>query len=210
MEELTTYRRQLAKVLNQRMVRLEQNVSPISGEAYTFGAYEQMSDYLKAQGRNRFSEVLNPKGYTKADLKKEIRVMQGFEAKASSQISGMHAIEKKRIQTLESQGISKEIATNKEFYDFLNSQTFNELSQSFNSDDVRDEYVRAAERGLTSKQIVKALTEYKEKSDRMSLKGMRKSLDAVKIRRKSWNKQSKPQTRSGWKKTGTTKNRKKR
>ena len=67
LEELQRVRRQLAKVMNQRMVRLEQNKSPITGESYTFGAYDIMRDYLGAKDRNRFSEVLKPATMTKSE-----------------------------------------------------------------------------------------------------------------------------------------------
>ena len=66
LDELLRVRKQLAKVMNQRMKRLETTESKISGESYMFGAYDLMQDYLKKQGRpvhddrSRFTEVEIP------------------------------------------------------------------------------------------------------------------------------------------------------
>lgn len=201
MEELQQIRRQLAKVMNQRMVRLENTVSPKSGEAYTFGGYDVMQDYLKDKGRKavsetkgaRFSEVMAPKGMTKSDLQKEIRAMQNFESMPSTRISGMHAIERKRIETFTNpdptitkrKALSEKTVSNKDFYDFLNSKTYEELAKSFSSDILVEEYDRAARKGLTKTQIQRALNEYMQNSKKMSIKGIRRKLSARTIKKKS-------------------------
>lgn len=184
LEELQRVRRQLAKVMNQRMVRLEQNKSPITGESYTFGAYDIMRDYLGAKDRNRFSEVLKPATMTKSEIQKEIRVLQGFEEMKSSRVRGMHEIEAARIKTFTGgdMEISEEVVKSKDFYDFLNSSTFEELTRSFDSETLIEEYAKAADRGATNKQIVKALNDYSKRSKRVSVKGMQKQLGAIKIR----------------------------
>lgn len=185
-EELLKVRRQLAKVMNQRMVRLEQNISPVTGEAYTFGAYDIMRDYLGSKDRNRFSEVLKPSNMSKSDIQKEIRVLQGFEDMKSSRVGGMREIEKARIDTFTKgdSKLSKEVVTSKDFYDFLNSATFEELSRSFDSETLIEEYAKASDRGATNRQIVKALNDYSKRSKRVSIKGMQKQLGAIKIRGK--------------------------
>lgn len=184
LEELQRVRRQLAKVMNQRMVRLEQNKSPITGESYTFGAYDIMRDYLGAKDRNRFSEVLKPSNMSKSEIQKEIRVLQGFEEMKSSRVRGMHEIEAARIKTFTGgdMEISEEVVKSKDFYDFLNSSTFDELTRSFDSETLIEEYAKAADRGATNKQIVKALNDYSKRSKRVSVKGIQKQLGAIKIR----------------------------
>ena len=189
LEELQKVRRQLAKVMNQRMVRLENTKSPITGESYTFGAYDVMRDYLGNRDRNRFSEVLKPSDMSKSDIQKEIRVLQGFEDMKSSRVAGMHEIERARIKTLTEgtesrKGVSKEVVSNKEFYDFLNSATYEELTKSFDSETLIEEYSKAAERGATKRQIVRALNKYTRESKRMSIKGVQKQLGAIKIKGK--------------------------
>ena len=184
LEELQSVRRQLAKVMNQRMVRLEQTKSDITGESYTFGAYDIMSDYLSGKDRNRFSEVLKPSNMTKSDIQKEIRALQGFEEMKSSRVGGMKEIERARIKTFTGgdMNISEEVVKSKDFYDFLNSATYEELTRSFDSETLIEEYSKAAERGATKKQIVKALNDYSKRSKRVSVKGIQKQLGAIKIR----------------------------
>lgn len=199
-EELQKIHRQLAKVLNQRMVRLENTKSPITGEAYTFGAYDLMTDYLEQQGKKgtdergpRFTESLSAGGMSKAQLQKEIRKMQRFESFESSRVGGMKAIEARRVKTFTEPSdestkkpISKKTVTTKDFYDFLNSKTFDEISKSISSDTLVEEYDRAADRGLSREEIEKALNEYDEwtrKRDRkMSIKGIKRKLRSRKIK----------------------------
>ena len=193
MEELLRIRRQLSKVMNQRMVRLENTKSPITNEAYTFGAYDMMQDYLKDKGKTgehlRFTERLNIDA-SKAEIQKEIRVLQGFEDMVSSRISGMHAIERQRIKTFETPvedgraALSHEMVTNKEFYDFLNSATYEELSKSLDSDDIVEIYDMASERGLSSEEITKGIITYSKRAKKISVKGLKKSLKAKALRKR--------------------------
>lgn len=182
MEELVKIRRQLAKVMNQRMVRLENTKSPITGESYEFGAYDLMNDYLKDKGRRRFSEVLNPKDMDKRDIQKEIRVLQGFEEMKSSRVAGMQQIENKRIKTLTSvKGLDINVVSNKDFYDFLNSSTYKALVEKIDSDKIVEEYNRAAKEGVSKDDIVLALNEYSKNAERISLKGVKETLRAISI-----------------------------
>lgn len=178
--ELETMRRQLAKAANQRMVRLENTKSPITGEFYTFGAYDIVSDYLESKGRRRFKETLNVKDMDTFELKREINILQGFITSKSSRIRGMHEIEKQRIESFETKGIS--FAGNKEFYDFLKSNSFMELtgnkkkkngdfySVTLDSDTIIDMYQRYRDQGLTTKQIQSALDDFRRAKGRKSEK----------------------------------------
>lgn len=181
LEDLQRIRRQLAKVMNQRMVRLEQAKSPVTGEAYTFGAYDKMRDYLDAQGRNRFSEVKDVK-MSAAQLKKEIRILQGFEESPSSRVAGMRAIEKKRLTAFKDKGIDPSVVSNKDFYDFLNGQTFERLSRIIDSDRIVEEYNRVAKEGASVDDIVSALDEYMSKAKRVSVKGVRRKLQMTTVK----------------------------
>lgn len=181
LEDLRRIRRQLAKVMNQRMVRLEQAKSPVTGEAYTFGTYDKMRDYLDAQGRNRFSEVKDVK-MSASQLKKEIRILQGFEESPSSKVSGMRAIEKKRLTAFKDKGIDPSVVSNKDFYDFLNGQTFERLSRIIDSDRIVEEYNRVAKEGVSVDDIVSALDEYMSKAKRVSVKGVRRKLQMTTVK----------------------------
>lgn len=192
-EDLRKIRRQLSKVMNQRMVRLEQAKSPVTGESYTFGSYDKMQDYLTAQGRapmkgtdiRRFTEVLDP-GMSKRQLQKEVRALQGFEEQVSSRVAGMKAIERARIKTMTEAGLDPNTARSKDFYDFLNSKTYEELLKSFTSEDIIEEYDKAARRQKTSgEEIAEAFRNYIEnETGRLSLKSLRKSLGTTTIRKK--------------------------
>lgn len=182
---MTTYqmqeiRRALAKQANQRMVRLERTTSKITGDTYTFGAYDVAQEYLRATGKvgkdgkgARFSE--RKEAYSDmSELRREISTLQNFLNAPSSTISGMREIEKQRIKTFEEQGIH--FANTKEFYDFANSEEFNELRYSFDSDQVVEIYDEAREK-LTHEEIVKrmsqAVEDYGNRTTRASIKDLR-------------------------------------
>lgn len=191
-EELQKIHRQLAKVLNQRMVRLENTKSSITGEAYTFGAYDLMQDYLDRQGKKgdklRFTESLSAGGMSKAELQKEVRKMQRFESFESSRVGGMKAIEARRAKSFTERSeegqtpISAQTVSSKDFYDFLNSKTYEELSRMISSDVLVEEYDRAAQRGVSREKIEAALQEYVEKARKVSIKGIRRKLRSRKIK----------------------------
>lgn len=192
-DDLRKIRRQLAKVMNQRMVRLEQAKSPVTGEGYTFGSYDKMQDYLTAQGKapikgtdiRRFTEVLDP-GMSRRQLQKEIRALQGFEEQVSSRVAGMKQIERQRIKTMTEAGLDPNTARSKDFYDFLNSKTYEELLKSFTSEDIIEEYDRKARKEKTSgEEIAESFRNYLEnETGRISLKSLRKSLGTTTIKKK--------------------------
>lgn len=165
-DELKEIRRTLAKRANQRMVRLERATSEISGESYaSYGAIDQVKYYLK--GKRRFSENLK---YTDDIdlLKREINELQKFLESPSSLVSGQRAIEKKRQETFASgqwggrwekdektgewkkvgvTGVSLKNASNKEFFNFLRSNTFHNLvAKGFTSEQIVEIFDAALER----------------------------------------------------------------
>lgn len=201
-DELQRMRRTLAKRANQRIVRLERGESKITGEKWnTFGAVLDAYDYLNKQkeGRKRFRESKN--AMTDAqDLKREITVLQGFLGRKSSLVSGMKEIEQKRLSSFESgkwglnwkkKGILNKplhFTSNKEFYDFLNSETFKGLvSTGFTSEQIIELYDSARVRiGEESDNIVAdamsaSLEEYRKKGN-ASLKDLRKKMNSIKIK----------------------------
>lgn len=192
-EDLRKIRRQLSKVMNQRLVRLENAKSPVTGEAYTFGSYDKMQDYLTARGKapikgtdiRRFSETLDP-GMSRRELQKEIRALQGFEEHISSRVAGMKQIERNRIKTMTEEGLDPSTARSKDFYDFLNSKTYEKLLKSFTSEDIIEEYdKKAIKEAKTDNDIAEAFQTYlDEEKGRISLKGLRKSLGTTTIRKK--------------------------
>ena len=177
-EELQEIRRVLAKQANQRIVRLERETSNITGEGFsTFGAVTDVYDYLGNKGRRRFSE--SKTGVKRSDeLRREITVLQGFLGRKSSTVKGMREIEKKRLQTFKNKGI--QFASTKEFYEFLNSQTFKNLvSSGFTSEQIVEAYDSAREKSPDSEvveKMSKALDEFRQGEKKVSIKNLEDSL----------------------------------
>ena len=203
LDELQRMRRALAKRANQRIVRLERGESKVTGEKWnTFGAVTEVYDYLNRQkpGRTRFRETAQAFTDPQA-LKLEITVLQGFLGRKSSTVSGMKEIEQKRMSSFETGKWGRKwkknailnkplhFASNKEFYDFLNSETFKGLvSTGFTSEQLVEMYDSArvrlgekAEEDEVSKAMADALEEYRNKGN-ASLKDLRKKMNAIKIK----------------------------
>ncbi len=167
MEALQAVRRKLAKRANQRMVRLERSVSPITGKAYHVGAYDIAQAELG--DRRRFSEKLN---YSTdiTELKKEIGQLQAFLNAKSSTVSGNVEIEEKRIATLTNLGrdeeghtpISEATARSAGFYDFISSKAFIYLSEKqVDSEGLQEIYDYYTEKkGLSYEGVQSIVDEY--------------------------------------------------
>lgn len=151
-EEMMKERRRLAKVVNQRMRRMHEQISPITGERYDeWGSVLYVKDYLEREGRELFSENLNHLTEY-ADLRRELTVLRSFVESGSSTVGQQKRIEKKRVSTFESgrwggkvdpsgkktgTGVSIKTAKNKEFYDFLNSNLYRDMvNAGFQSEDI--------------------------------------------------------------------------
>lgn len=169
--ELRELRRSLAKVANQRIVRLERAQSAVTGESYaSYGAIDLVNEYLK--GRKRYSESL--KYGTKHDVQRDIISLQTFIASKSSTVAGQKDIEKKRIATFEKKGVH--FASNREFYDFLKSSTFRELSKTFDSNQIVEFYEQVRQ-GDASGQVAQeafdeALQAFRSKQAPANLKSL--------------------------------------
>lgn len=190
--EARALRRQLAKVANERMRQLEKTSSKITGEKFTFGAYERTNVWLKEHGRNRFSETLGDKGANPLTLNKarqEITVLQKFLGSKTSTIRGFKTIEQKRIETFELKGIHS--ASTKEFYDFLNSESFKYLSRNaFDSEKVVEEWEKAKERGASSEDIQKAFDDFRSFETKLGYKDLVNQLEAIPIKGSAANENS--------------------
>lgn len=170
MEALQAVRRKLAKRANQRMVRLERSVSPITGNAYHVGAYDIAQAELG--DRKRFPEKLN---YSTdiTELKKEIGQLQAFLNAKSSTVAGNKQIEEARIATLTDLGrdeeghtlISEATARSASFYDFISSKAFIYLSEKqVDSEALQEIYDYYTEKkGLSYEDVQDIVNEYYER-----------------------------------------------
>lgn len=186
-EELQEIRRVLAKQANQRIVRLERAESKITGEKFnTFGAVTDVYAYLDNRGRNRFSEAKSWNGMNRNELQHEIVVLQGFLGRASSTVKGMRAIEKKRLKSFEAKGIN--FGSTREFYDFINSETFHALvTAGFTSEQIIEAYDIARTKENNDeviKKIDEALDRFRSGEAKVNLKNLELSLNITLIKRK--------------------------
>lgn len=156
LKDMKALRRKLAKRANQRLVRLERAFSEVTGEKFSsYGAAQIAYDYLNKEEGGRFSESLNHLNEVN-QLRREITVLQNFLTAQSSTVKGQKAIEIKRMKTFESGKWGSvyrrtgklapklKFASNKEFYDFLNSDTFHGLLKAgFTSEQIMELYDQA-------------------------------------------------------------------
>ena len=180
-DELQQMRRVLAKRANQRIVRLSRNKSLVTGELYdSYGAVDLVYDYLRKQRPEegallRFSERQHV-DMTHRKLKKEISELQNFLNSKTSTVGGQKKAELLRIEAFEFGGIS--IATNKEFYNFMNSDVFTKALNGFDSAAIVDVYDKA--RKVTNKdgeeiydddKVTEIINEYIKQKD-VDVKGL--------------------------------------
>lgn len=203
--DLIKVHKALAKRANQRLVRLEKAVSQVTGESFdTFGAGDIAKQYLQnrgVKGKLRFTEnaksnyllptdkQTDAQKYDRIGILKDIKVMQEFLLSPSSTVKGQKAIEKKRIQTFETDIYDEDgelvrkavhFADDKEFYDFLNSQTYKELIKTFNSETIVEVYDQARTEKKSHQEITDALEEYRQTTNQ-SVKGLRDTLGLKEI-----------------------------
>lgn len=177
--QLQEIRRKLAKRANNSLRDLARNSSPITGEVYnSYGAAVNALDYLKARNRRYFSESLTLTE-NRTVLKAEIQRLQYFLTRPSHTVKGQREIEQKRIATFEKKGIH--FASSKEFYQFLNSGTFQSLRKlQYSSEQLIEDYERAREQGMTNDQVVENLSNALDafrKGEKVTQKNLWKHLD---------------------------------
>lgn len=177
--QLQEIRRKLAKRANNSLRDLARNSSPITGEVYnSYGAAVDALDYLKARNRRYFSESLTLTE-NRTVLKAEIQRLQYFLTRPSHTVKGQREIEQKRIETFEKKGIH--FASSKEFYQFLNSGTFQSLRKlQYSSEQLLEDYERAREQGMTNDQVMEKLSNALDafrKGEKVTQKNLWKHLD---------------------------------
>ena len=177
--QLQEIRRKLAKRANSSLRELSRNSSPITGEVYnSYGAAVDALDYLKARNRRYFSESLTLTK-NRTVLKAEIQRLQYFLTRPSHTVKGQREIEQKRIATFEKKGIH--FASGKEFYQFLNSSTFQSLRKlQYSSEQLIEDYERAREQGMTNDQVLEKLNNALDafrKGEKVTQKNLWKHLD---------------------------------
>lgn len=192
--DLQQIRRTLAKAVNQRLVRLENTKSKVTGRSLSEineGAYAQAQSILDAKGRNRFSEVLKVREYDerfgamrqldKRELKREITQLQDILAMKSSRAGNVLKFEENRVKFFESYGFSEEVARSPQFYEFLRSNTYKELKKMYDSEQIFDFFAKDEVRPETIENIQKAWQEYIEADSEQekTFKGLVRAFNGV-------------------------------
>ena len=181
--DLQQLRASMAKMANRRMRTLESTVSPITESNYAFGAYDITQIYLAGKGKKRFSESVN---YGKGDtyqVKRDIVVLQQFLRSKSSTVSGQRKIENKRIEKFLAKGIPYDVATSREFYMFMNSETFNALDKAgYDSDKLIEDFATTADEGADVKEIMATFEEFRAKDNAGGYKVLQKKLNAIPLK----------------------------
>ena len=175
--ELRELRNRLAQVANRRLRAIEKASSSISGQAYTeYGAYEKAEEYLERFGKRRFTakDTTNSKNkMSRSKLQREVVELQAFLNSKTSTVRGYRAVERQRVRTFQGKGI--QFADTKEFYDFLNSGEFAGLRKALSSDKIVEKYDEMRE-SMSHEQIMKALSDYRGKVSRISVKSFNKAM----------------------------------
>ena len=187
--DLAEMRARLAKNANQRLRELED-------AGLDFYAYDIVADYLRTHrpeaDKVRFSQSKNYLSgkESEAALKAEISKLQAFLTSESSTVSGQKRIEARRIETFgnwkpkdvqanyKGLDMSKQAQT-KQFYRFLNSQTFKNLRKVFSSEQIFRAYKEGSVDGSRNqRKIQKAMKDYIESSEVKSIKGLFEKVNA--------------------------------
>lgn len=162
--ELESRRASLAKVANSRIRSLERAKSAITQKSFYAGTqFDTVKDYLHqhSAGGRRFSESRN---YKKSDfaLKQEIYLLEEFLKMQSSTVGGSRRRENKILQKFEEKGLSSDILSTPEFWRFLGSETFNNLSsETADSEDIIDIIDRASDDGMSIDDIINTFDQWK-------------------------------------------------
>lgn len=164
LEQLQEIRRVLAGRANKSLMELRKTKSAISGESYiSYGAGKDAIEWLKERGRRYFKTTIEEPPKTRDERakaitreKREIRELQYFLNRPSSTVAGHKEIERMRQETLASKGIT--FTGNKEFYDFMNSDTLKGyIKAGFTSETVADVYSQLREADINDEESTKKL-----------------------------------------------------
>lgn len=152
-EDLKAMRLRMAKTANQRMRVLEHS-------GHTRYAYSRPKAYLKRIGRKRFSEVLDPKGYTEQQLRVEVGELAGFLNAQTSTITGIKKYRKNLLNTFRAKGIT--ISDEFDIIDFFESEQYKSALEHFSSDILVELYDDLIGSGYTKEDILSGLEKYLE------------------------------------------------
>lgn len=155
-DELLALRSRLAKEANKRMTQLENSKSEISGEPFTYGAYEHYAvKYLRGAKQKRFGRI---KSASDKNIVHEINVLQKFLKAPSSKVSAMKKFEASSQEAFKQLGFER--TKSKAFYSFISSGAWQEMRQSLPSGEVMKFMASQAHNADDYKKMMQLLDEY--------------------------------------------------
>lgn len=146
----------LARRANARLRRLEK-----AGRA--FWAYDSATVYTqKAYGKNRFPQ--SPRNMSERAQRRNLREIQKFLGLRTSTVSGSRAVEKQIVDTFRSGKHNFQIADKRDFFNFLSSSVFKDISnRTMDSERLIEFYDRmSSEQGADLDTITDALEEWQK------------------------------------------------
>lgn len=152
---MTEYEK-MARRANARLRRLEK-----AGRA--FWAYDSATVYTqKAYGKNRFPQ--SPRSMSERAQRRNLREIQKFLGLRTSTVSGSRSVENQIIDTFRSGKHDFEIVDRREFFNFLSSSIFKDISnRTMDSERLIEFYDRmSSEQGKSIDDIKDSLKEWKE------------------------------------------------
>lgn len=181
-KELLERRATLAKAVNSRLRRLEGQKSISGRNVLDYKQFDTIMEALDFKGRRRFSEAVNQPSLSLYALKNEIVLFESFLEMKSSTIGGLRRLEDKRVNSFIEKGVPESIASDPEFYRFLDSETFDDLANTdYTSEDIIDIFESASDNNLTLEQIIEEFEAFRSsKKERRS--GWKAMLERVKKR----------------------------
>lgn len=156
-KELIEILRKENKVLNQRIRTIRKATSKITGEKYeSFGAVLEYEKTVEKYGRKTLPEKGLQK-YTRDELKRMIQFTEELLNMQTSTVRGIRTWEKNRVKAFEEKGIHM---TDKQFFDFLHSESYNRMQRVFASETLIEEVDMMRESGISMDEIYKAVDEF--------------------------------------------------
>ena len=164
-EELLALRGRLAKEANRRMTMLENSKSEISGQPYTYGAYEHYAvRYLKGAKQKRFGRLRKSDD---KNLVHEINVLQKFLKAPSSLVSNMKKFEKNAQKSFHKMGLKRTYT--KSFYEFITSGAWQEMRKVLPSEEIISFVAGVADNAKDYKRMMKLMRDYMQQVDETSV-----------------------------------------
>ena len=143
--------RRLTKIANSRIERLEKEQARTNREIHSL---EKVKGMLN--GKNRFYTGTK---YTKKQAIETLHKLEKFLNYRTSTITGLHNLDDEKIQYFEEMTGIK-IKSRKDFWDFLSSSQFKNMSKYADSNQIVEDFVQAMDEGFSLDEIAKTYNEF--------------------------------------------------